>query len=457
MSTLIRLMAPALACVLPATAQTPFQPLLLFMQPDDARSPVGRLDFEANPLQPRGLITPTGPTASRAAADTPIAAFHPLLAVPIDGGCHVYACTHTETGTDLRTFRWRLYRGLTPDGYRLTEWKEVFRNPDGPWLIESMMVRQENTNALFFFTWSRHPQPEKGHAVWGFTSPDGLAWKPLSREPLYTDHDAFGGMWDARTDRFLVTQVTHQLWKKPYSDNLGADKRRVLSIRTSRDGVSWEWVREAGREGLITPDADDPADAEFYRMQPFRYADRYIGVVDLYAASPLTPGKHGPHLTCEWWVSGDGLRWQRPWRRTDAHGEAPYAIKMAPLWFGREMLFWVSGRVMGLPEYRIASIGARSNAEFSSRSFPMPASPLLLNASAPAGQGLFDQAYVTVELRDEADRVIPGYESEKCVLRAVDDTRIPLRWDERTGRELTGRTVTIRFRLRAARIYAVGF
>jgi len=126
------------------------------------------------------------------------------------------------------------------------------------------------------------------------------------------------------------------------------------------------------------------------------------------------------------------------------------------MWFGKEMLFWISGQVLGLPEYRIASIGSRSNAEFSTRLFEMPSRPLLLNASIPSGNGLFNQAYVTVELRDDSGRTIPGYEHDKCILRNVDDTRIALRWGQRSGTELAGQKVSIRFRLRWARIYAVG-
>ena len=430
----------------PAMAE--FKPLLLFLQPDDAREPVGQLTFEANPLQSRGPVK----LAKEAGAIG-----HPLLAVPTAGGAfEVFGCTHQEADTDPRTFTWRVFRGLTPDGYRLSESKEVFHNPAGPWLIESSLVRQESTGRLFFFTWSRHSEPAKGHAMWAFSSPDGLAWQPLSSDPLYTEHDAFGVMWDVPTSRFLIAQVTQQPFDKPFSDNIGAGRRRVLSIQASQDGLSWKRVDEAGAGGLITPDSADSPDVEFYRMQPFRYGDRYLGMADLYAASPLVPAKHGPHLTCEWWISPDAIRWQRPWRQVAAHGEAPYPVKMAPMWFGQEMLFWVGGQVFGLPEYRVASIGSRSNAAFSSRPFAMPARPLLLNASAKAGAGLFNQAYVTVELRDQAGRAIPGYEHDKCVLQGVDDTRVPLRWGDRDGRELAGRTLALGFRLRSARIYALG-
>jgi len=382
--------------------------------------------------------------------------FLALLAVPQpDGGCLVFGHTSEPSMEQPKNYLWRLYRARTPDGYHFTDLKKVHRNPKGPWLIEASMVWQATTGRLFFYPWSRFDPPEKGHALWGFVSDDGEQWRPLSDQPVYLDHDAFGMMWDARTNRFLTGQVTNQPWKKPYADNMGSSKRRVLSMRTSQDGLRWQTVGNSGNNGLITPDEYDPPDVEFYRMQPFAYGDRYVALADLYAASPLTPNKHGPHLTCEWWVSADGISWQRPWRSVDAQGDAPYPVKMTPMWFGREMLFWLAGQVCGLPEYRIASVGSRSNAEFSSVAFSMPAKTLLLNASVPSGQGLFDQAYVQAELRDETNRVVPGYERDKCLFQNIDDTRIPLRWGDKAGTELIGRKVSLRFYLRRARIYGL--
>jgi hypothetical protein len=445
-------------------AESPIRPVLVFMQPADALEPVGTLTFEADPLKLRGPITPAEsvPAASQPARPSHAQDgnaglyFRALLAVPQpDGSCLVFGSDSKESPEQPKTYLWRLYRARTPDGYHFTELKEVYRNPKGPWLIEASMARQEPTGRLFFYVWSRSAQPEQGHALWGFVGDDGEKWRPLSDKPVYLDHDAFGMMWDVRTNRFLTGQVTYQPWKKPYADNLGSSKRRVLTMRASQDGLRWKTIGNAGNGGLITPDDKDSHDVEFYRMQPFAYGDRYIALADLYAASPLTPNKHGPHMACEWWVSVDGIGWQRPWRSLDAQGDTPYPVKMAPMWFGREMLFWLAGQVCGLPEYRIASIGSRSNAEFSSVVFPMPGKPLLLNASLSSGHGLFDQAYVQVELRDETNRLVPGYERDKCLLQRIDDTRIPLRWGDKTGKELIGKKVSLRFYLRSARIYAL--
>ena len=457
----------AITCItLPAeAAEAPVQPVLTFMQPADAHEPVGMLTFEANAMSLRETLTPAA-TDPAGAQPAPSAqgrdgserlGFRGMLAVAQPDGRHLVFGSDSREAPEQqpRVFLWRLYRVRTPDGYHFSELKEVYRNPKGPWLIEASMVRQGPAGRLLFYPWSRSDQPEQGHALWGFASDDGEIWQPLSDKPVYLEHDAFGMMWDVRTKRILTGQVTDQPWTKPYADNMGGSKRRVLSMRTSQDGVHWETLPDAGNGGLITPDGMDSPDVEFYRMQPFAYGDRYIALVDLYAASPLTPNKHGPHLTCEWWISADGVHWERPWRSVDAQGDTPYPAKMTPMWIGREMLFWLAGQVCGLPEYRIASIGARSNAEFSSATFTMPAKTLLLNASVPGGHGLFDQAYVQVELRDEKNRAVPGYERDKCVLRGIDDTRIALRWGDKTGQELVGKQVSLRFYLRSARLYAL--
>jgi len=459
---MVGLAVALLAAIPEAGANERTATLLLFMQPDDVRDTVGHLSYDDNVLGFRGNIQGTdlrtggfqmifsAPEANEGTSPP----FRTLLATAeARGGYLVYGTKHEQQG---RNYRWAVFRGRTPAGHTLPDWTQVYACPPGEWLIESMITHRPDADRLFFYTWSRSDRKDvEGHALRGFTSADGTHWQPISAEPIYYDHDAFGVMWDARTNRFLAYQGTDEPWKKTYPDNMGGERRRVLSIRASRDGLHWETLKDVGRDGRITPDAQDPPEVEFYRMFAFPFADRYVAMVDLYAPSPLTPGKHGPHLGCQWWVSHDAVHWQRPWRRTDAQGDAPYPIKMAPMHFGREMLWWIANGVWGLPENRIASVGAKANAAFTSKPFRMPGRPLQLNATIPSGSGLFQQAYVMVELLDAAGKTVPGYEREKCLLRGVDDTRIPLLWENRDGTELAGRELSLRFYFRAARLYAV--
>ena len=56
---------------------------------------------------------------------------------------------------------------------------------------------------------------------------------------------------------------------------------------------------------------------------------------------------------------------------------------------------------------------------------------------------------------DEKGAVVPGFEAEQCLSNSGDEIDLPLLWDERSARELAGRTVSLRFYLRSANIYAV--
>jgi hypothetical protein len=87
----------------------------------------------------------------------------------------------------------------------------------------------------------------------------------------------------------------------------------------------------------------------------------------------------------------------------------------------------------------------------------MPSGGLLLNAVIPSPDRPFgkEQAYVMVEMQDEKGRAIPGFEADKCLIRAEDSAAIPLKWTGADAATLAGKSVRLRFRLRSATIYAV--
>jgi hypothetical protein len=124
---------------------------------------------------------------------------------------------------------------------------------------------------------------------------------------------------------------------------------------------------------------------------------------------------------------------------------------------GGSVLFHRGTLLLGLPEDRISYVGARANAEFSTKAFPLPAAGLVLNAAVPAPERPFakDQAYVMAAVLDAEGRVIPGLEAEKCVIRDQDRGDIPLAWGEASTSQLVGTTVRLRFFLRSANLYAV--
>lgn len=132
-------------------------------------------------------------------------------------------------------------------------------------------------------------------------------------------------------------------------------------------------------------------------------------------------------------------------------------LETHPLILNGSVLFPRGRLLLGLPEDRISYIGARANAEFSTRTFAMPAEDLILNAASPAPERAFakDQAYIMVAVQDDTGSIVPGFEAGKCLIRTDDRRDIPLKWGESRTRQLAGRLVRLRFFLRSANVYAV--
>jgi len=424
---------------------------LLFTGPEDCHDVFGRLHFGAESLRVVGPATGLPPMRPRCAVPEP------------DGSWLLYG------GSGGHDEPWRIWRARTFDGLHYEGAECVFQSEPGGWLGELDIAHNAGDGSLLCLKWHRG---RTGHAVLAFGSEDGSAWRPLAAGPVYVDHDAFGLMWEPRTRRYVCYQTTYQRWAKRYEDNIGRDTRRVLHVRTSADGVAWEPAADvpwAGpympAERLVTPDADDPEDIEFYRFCGFPYADRYAGMMLIYcpsphAANPRYPWtKHGPHLGGEWWISADGARWRRPYRAVFAPGRAPGVIEHGPMDLGGRHLWVIGGTVCGLPASRLFFVASRANAEFSTRPFVMPSGPLAVHAAlgfdGDDQRGMMGQGYVMAELCQEHGSVIAGYERERCVLRHLDGDAVRLLWGAADGSALAGQVVRLRLCCRDARIYAV--
>jgi hypothetical protein len=116
------------------------------------------------------------------------------------------------------------------------------------------------------------------------------------------------------------------------------------------------------------------------------------------------------------------------------------------------------GAIASVHEGRIFAVTCRGNGEFSTVKFAMPEKGLSLNASAlyDPSEGDAGRAYIMAELRDEQNNTIADYERSRCLVANQDGIAIPLRWDGKTGGELKGKPVSVRFYLREAKIYSVG-
>ncbi len=438
---------------------------LQFLEERDTIDPSGRLEFKVNGLKYKDkALYGRAPTIRliKAADDRP--------------GLWAYGLLFDSEGKEET---WSLVRYFSSDGYTFSSPQILYTESGSDWLTASSMAFNQKTGDYLLLRHRSRREQDFGFSKWAYSSTDGIHWKRLAEKPVYYDHDSMSLIWDPATEQYIALQTTYENRPKPIPDNLGNNVRRVLSIRKSTDGISWEPSAIVGfpnkplfrldEQSLIRPNENDPPDMEFYHMQAFAYGDRYAAFVLNYAPSPAIvnpvtaiPG-HGVFLSAEWWLSDDGINWRRPYQGQNVLGELTTTLTHAPIVTNQEMSFLVGGFRYSIDRNRLAGVFTQSNGAFSTSRFAMPETPLLLNATAkslepPVVIGRFlphQQAYIIAELQDESGQVIPGYEREKMVLQNVDSLALPLHWEGKDGTELAGQTVRLRFYFRDATIYGV--
>ena len=429
---------------------------LIFSGPEDVSDPVGQLRFGANCLQDLGA--PAGLPELRTTC--------PVRQT--DGSYLVYGI---QSGHARENDHWRLLRFHTCDGLHYGKQELLYESGPGKWLGNSSIVHNTVDGSFLCLRWH---QEEKGMGMYAFGSTNGVDWQPLSDKAVYYDHDAGKVMFDPRTGEYVAYQVTYQQHEKPYQDNCAEHVRRVLHIRTSKDGMHWQPSGDAAGKGpyfpescLITPDDDDPPELEFYDFAAFPYEGRYVGMMQNYAASPAFAypwGPHGPHLSTEWWISQDGRNWKRPFRDVFGAGPAGWAIGGAPITTGGRHVWIIQDHAYGLLEDRMFFAGALANAAFTTPEIVIrnPGLPLLLDASygfhgADKYPGFRQQRYIKAELLDQSGKVIEGYEPQRFTIknRDLDDGPTRIWWGNSSRMKRLDTPVRIRFYLRDARIFTL--
>lgn len=439
--------------------------IMLFLQPADVTDVRGDVVFAANTVRPyaqtRGL--PTTPKAMT------------VFGHRVGDRYHVWGSSRESGG---------LYRAETTDGVTY----ENLRPLESPMAPEHLLSMTYNERDGVYLALERAFGPSRFHAL---ASRDGIRFSPVSDRPAFVDHDGAHLLWDGERNRYIVVGLTYQKIPepRPFIDNLvwqdrfraeGFGLRRVFAIRQSPDGKAWTPGQSVNQrdpatwlsaEHLIVPDDTDPVDLEFYWFLAFRHHDRWVGIAMTYAPSPFNvlertpydvyPSKHGPHLATEWWVSADGMKWERPWRDTPATLDWRIYFGHAPMRMHDRMLFLTSNQlynlppdhgarpgtpqeVYSLPLDRIGSVGSHALASFTSRPFVMTSGGVSLNYE--------NEGRLTVELVDAAGKVVSGTAQE---LPRGSEIAGPLRWGTRVAAEIAGREVRIRFHTEKARVYAL--
>jgi hypothetical protein len=453
------------AAPLPAAEKAQEPVKLLFSTAQDITNTWGQIHFGVTPLQ---LVTN---------CENP--GFELSCCLPrSDGAWDVYGQVFKQvSGTrEQGTSVWSVVHATTRDGMRFEDIETVFTAEPGPWTGNHALAYNPDAKEFLLL---KLKVDDYGFGYTAFFSPDGRAWQEHPQR-LFYDGDAISLFWSTQLHRFVLVSKGLQPYPKHFRDHGGVTPalkndelrdRRVLAFRTSPDGRKWEpsdsmadvWNRRGLKKPrpdsvLTLPDANDPPDLEFYSGNGFWYYDRCYLMVLNYAASPLAPDQHGPHLDTEWWVGHDGLHWERPGRGVNATGAEVTRLTHNPLLIGDQLLLHYGNRLLGMKRDRVSFVSARANAEFSTRPFVMPAADLVLNAAVPAPERrpfAESSAYVMADVLDERGQIVSGFEAKKCVIQKADGVELPLRWGAKSACELAGRQISLRFHLRSANIYAV--
>jgi hypothetical protein len=109
---------------------------------------------------------------------------------------------------------------------------------------------------------------------------------------------------------------------------------RVMDRYVSADGLRWE-----GRRRVLTPDADDSHDLQFYYLSVTHTGRGRVGILGHYRLEAQT-------IDMEWCFSDDGIRWQRPARhpwlpRGDASQTDSYMLHAPHALVEREGQWWL--------------------------------------------------------------------------------------------------------------------
>ena len=98
---------------------------------------------------------------------------------------------------------------------------------------------------------------------------------------------------------------------------------RVIDRMVSNDGLQW-----TGRQRVIEPDANDPADQQFYYLAVTHTPKGRVGMLGHYRVKDQTQD-------IEWCFSDDGIKWTRPfrnkaWLERSWPGENPDSFRIYP-------------------------------------------------------------------------------------------------------------------------------
>ena len=153
----------------------------------------------------------------------------------------------------------------------------------------------------------RNPAARTGYYI--ATSPDGYAWSTITPYPVITNANDATTMIDVNPratpgPRGTTHLIYQQMWH--YDANLPVDRDNLTNMKR---GIAIWWVdpwpeRWIGPAQILYPDAEDPADLQFYFMTPYHTANGYGALVNCHHTGDQT-------MDLQLMFSDDGWSWER--------------------------------------------------------------------------------------------------------------------------------------------------
>jgi hypothetical protein len=193
----------------------------------------------------------------------------------------------------------------------------------------------------------RNPAVRAGYYL--ATSPDGFVWQTVTPFPIITNANDATTMIDVNPDaapgaRETTHLIYQQMWR--YDAELPIDRDNLTNMQR---GIAIWWAdpfpeRWIGPAQILSPDAADPADLQFYFMTPYHTAEGYGALVSCHHTQNQT-------MDLQLMFSDDGWTWKRGFDRASliplgapgAFDSGMIAALSRPVqWRGETMIFYLA-------------------------------------------------------------------------------------------------------------------
>ena len=137
-----------------------------------------------------------------------------------------------------RNAPWRIVRANTRDGITMTDQRTVHRE-EGEWGYSATITHSPELGR--YLCLKNTPwRTGDGFTTYAFVSDDGEEWTSAPEQPVFREGDAWSAVWSREQRRFICYNEALEWGEEKCVHELFRNARRVVGVRTSRDGISWE-------------------------------------------------------------------------------------------------------------------------------------------------------------------------------------------------------------------------